>query len=287
MANQNPSLPELIKRDSYKNRFNEVLGKNAAGFMSALLNIYQNNKLLQECDGRSIIGAAGLAATLHLSITPSLSQAYIVPFKGKAQFQVGVRGYIQLAHRTGQYTRIHAGKVYEGEFKGFNPITGEPVLGEKVSDEVVGYVAYFRLVNGFEKTLYMDKEEVEEFAMEYSSSYKYDKRSGKKTSPWSTNFDEMATKTVLKKILRTWGVLSADLATALQGDQAIVDKNTFTYVDNGGNVQNRGEVYLPEEQPTVDVDTGEVVEDLKLEPETTTGTEYESISPFIESDKNE
>ena len=257
MANQN--LPAMLNNEVIKNRFNEVLGKNAAGFTSALLNIYQGSKQLQECDARSILGAAGLAATLKLSITPSLGQAYIVPFKGKAQFQVGVHGYIQLAHRTGQYTRSHAGKVCEGEFKGFNPITGEPVLGEKISDEVVGYVAYMRLVNGFEKTLFMSKAEVEEHAQKYSQSY------SKSYSPWSTHFDEMASKTVLKKLLRTWGVLSADLATAIQGDQSVVDKNTFTYTDNGGNVQNRDEIYLPEEQPNVDAETGEVMETINVE----------------------
>ena len=122
MANQNQNLPAMLNNEVIKNRFNEVLGKNAAGFTSALLNIYQGSRQLQECDARSILGAAGLAATLNLSITPSLGQAYIVPFKGKAQFQVGVRGYIQLAHRTGQYMRIHAGKVFYGELKGFHPI---------------------------------------------------------------------------------------------------------------------------------------------------------------------
>ena len=257
MANQN--LPAMLNNEVIKNRFNEVLGKNAAGFTSALLNIYQGSKQLQECDARSILGAAGLAATLKLSITPSLGQAYIVPFKGKAQFQVGVHGYIQLAHRTGQYTRIHAGKVCEGEFKGFNPITGEPILGEKISDEVVGYVAYMRLVNGFEKWLYMSVAEIKEHGQKYSQSY------SKSYSPWSTNFDAMACKTVLKKLLRTWGVLSADLATAIQGDQSVVDKNTFTYTDNGGNVQNREEIYLPEEQPNVDAETGEVMETINVE----------------------
>ena len=257
MANQN--LPALLNSDVIKNRFNEVLGKNAAGFTSALLNIYQGNRQLQDCDARSILGAAGLAATLKLSITPSLGQAYIVPFKGKAQFQVGVKGYVQLAHRTGQYTRLHAGKICEGELRGFNPITGEAILGEKVSDEAVGYVAYMKLVNGFEKALFMSKTEIENHAQKYSQSY------GKSYSPWSTNFDEMASKTVLKKLLRSWGVLSADLATALQGDQSVADKNTFTYVDNGGTVQNRDEIYLPEDQPEVDTNTGEVVEELKLE----------------------
>ena len=155
---------------------------------------------------------------------------------------------------------MHAGKICEGELRGFNPITGEAILGEKISDEVVGYVAYMKLVNGFEKVLFMKRAEIEKHAQKYSQSY------GKSYSPWSTNFDEMASKTVLKKLLRTWGTVSTDLATALQGDQSVADKNTFTYVDNGNTVQNREEIYLPEDQPAVDAETGEV-EELKSEVE--------------------
>lgn len=270
MANQPiPQLPALLKSDKIKARFNEVLGKNAAPFMSAILTIYNGNEQLQKCDGFSILGAAGLAATLNLSVTPSLGQAYIVPFKGKndvyqAQFQVGVRGLVQLAHRTKQYAALHAGKVCEGEIAGFNPVTGEPIIGEKISDEVVGYVAYMRLVNGFEKSIYMTTAEIEAHALKYSKSYGYDKRFGKKSSPWSTHFDAMASKTVLKRLLNAWGILSADMAQALQSDQAVVDKSTITYVDNGGNTQARSEIFVseidePEPDLTVDVETGEVI----------------------------
>ena len=260
MAN---NLPALLNTDTIKNRFNEILGKNAAGFMSALLNIYNNNNQLQQCDSRSILGAAGLAATTDLSITPSLGQAYIVPYKGKAQFQIGWRGLVQLAHRTGQYAALHAGKVYEGQITGFNPKTGEPELGEKISDKVIGYVAYMRLVNGFEKTLYMSVEELEQHALKYSMSYGYDKKNNRKSSPWTTNFDAMASKTVLKRLLNAWGVLSTEMAEVIQGDQSVVDKNTFTYVDNGGNTQSRDAIYLPEEQPiSYDTETGEVIEEV-------------------------
>ena len=261
MANQN--LPAMLGNVKIKNRFNEVLGKNAASFTSALLNIYNANAMLQNCDPRSILGAAGLAATLNLSITPSLGQAYIVPFKGKAQFQIGVRGLVNLAHRTGKYVALHAGKVCEGELQGFNPFTGEPIQGEKISDTVVGYVAYMRLVNGFEKWVYMTVAEIEAHAEKYSQSYGYDKRSGKKSSPWSTNFEAMASKTVLKKLLNSWGILSADMAEAIQGDQSVVDRNEFTYVDNKGDVQTRDQLYIPEttEEPLeFDTETGEVVE---------------------------
>ena len=112
-----------------------------------------------------------------------------------------------------------------------------------------------RLNNGFEKTLYMTLAEIEEHAKKYSQSY------GKSFSPWSTNFDAMASKTVLKKLLNTWGILSADMAEAMQADQSVVDKNTFEYVDNGGNVQNRDNVYVPEDDETIDAETGEVIEE--------------------------
>lgn len=252
-------LPEKLNSDAIKNRFNEILGKNSAAFMSTLLNIYNGNSKLQECDARSILSAAGLAAVTKLSITPSLGQAYIVPFKGKATFQVGVRGLIQLAHRTGRYATLHAGKVCEGEFKGFNPLTGEPERGEKVSDTVVGYIAYMRLVNGFEKYLYMTVEELQAHAEKYSQSYAYDLRNNKKTSTWSTNFEAMASKTVLKRLLNHWGILSTDMVRAIQGDQSIVDKNTFTYIDNGGDVQERDALYIEEDGLISDAETGEVV----------------------------
>lgn len=269
MAN---NLPAMLNSEAIKNRLNEVFGKNAGAVKSALLSIYNGNKQLQECDERSILGAVGFAGVLNLSITPSLGQAYIVPYKGKAQFQVGVRGYVQLAHRTGKYVALHAGKIYEGELSGFNPFTGEPERGGKISDEVVGYGAYMELTNGFHKFIYMTKAEIEAHAEKYSQSYRTDKNKGWNSSPWSTNFDAMANKTVLKKLLNTWGILSAEMAEALQGDQSVVDKDTFTYVDNGGNVQTRDGIYthddapaIAEPEPTidadfVDADTGEVVE---------------------------
>ena len=245
MANQ--GLVSYVNNEVMKKAIEAKLGKNAAQFTAALVNIYNSNKLLQSCEPRSIVGAAMVAATMGLSITPSLGQAYVVPFQGRATFQIGSKGLIQLAHRTGKYVRLHAGKVYAGELKGFNSLNGEPIAGEKISDEVVGYVAYMRLINGFEKTLYMTVAELEEHALKYSQSYAYDKRSGKKSSPWSTHFDAMARKTVLKRLLTQWGVLSTELAKVIQADQSVVDKNTFEYVDNGGDVQSREEIYVPED----------------------------------------
>ena len=284
-AKKENAFKALLQSESYQKRFREVLKDNTDSFVSSLINIYNGNEYLQRCNSRSILGAAVLAATLHLSITPSLGQAYVVPYKTKdgwqATFQIGVKGLLKLAHNSGQYTKIHAGKVFEGELRGFNPITGDYIIGQKVSDKIVGYIAFIRLVNGFEKTLFMSLDEIEKHALQYSQSYAADKRFNKKNSPWSTNFDAMATKTVLKKILHNFGILSTDVQTAPHADRTVVDKNSFTYVDGDGSVINRNEFFFPDsnkEIPTtatsvqnaiVDANIGEVVQDdLPVETET-------------------
>lgn len=237
MANQ--SLSVWLNNPAIKKKIIDRLGQNAAAFISTLSAIHQSNELLQKCDGRSILGAAFLAASLNLSIAPSLAHAYIVPYKGKdgnyyAQFQISAKGYIQLALRSGQYVRIYAGKVCEGEINGFNPATGEPVFGKRISDLVVGYIAYFKLINGFEKFFFMSKAEVENHAKKYSQSY----RSSKASSPWTSNFDDMAIKTVLKALLRKWGILSADLNSAFVDDQDSDDREPSSFLDNVHNSDN-------------------------------------------------
>lgn len=264
MANQSLTIKQYIEAPAISTGLEKLLGKKAQALKSNILNIVSNNQQFKDCDPRSITGAAVCATVNNLSIAPGLGQAYIVPFKGKAQLQIGWKGYVQLAHRTGQYARIHAGKVFEGEISDLNPFTGVPERGEKISDKVVGYIAYFRLVNGYEKYLYMTLAELEEHALKYSQSYAYDRRNGKKSSPWSTHFDAMACKTVLKKLLSNWGILSTEMANAIQADQSVVDRDTFTYVDNGGNSQNRNDIYLPDEPFTVEseiVDAEQVSEE--------------------------
>lgn len=248
------TLPALLENDAVKKRFVEVLDKNAGSFMQSLLTVYNGNEQLKRCEPMSILAAAGLAATLNLSISPALGYAYIVPFGNKAQFQIGWKGLVQLAHRTGRYTRLHSGVVYEGQIRGVDCITGELIRGEKLSEEVVGYAAYMELTNGFSKALYMTKDEVEAHALEFSQTYRADKQKNWKSSNWSKFFDRMACKTVLKLLLNRWGIISADLMTAIQGDQSVVTKTTFTYVDNSGDTVKREE--FPEE---VDMETGEIL----------------------------
>ena len=232
-----PTLQQLLNREGIKRRFEELLDKSAPSFISSILTIVKGNSKLQECSPNSVLAAAGIAAALKLPINPSLGLAYIVPYKGQAQFQMGYRGFIQLAMRSGQYRTLNAGAVCEGQIAEIDFVTGEIVRGEKISDNVVGYVAFMELINGFRKSLYMSNEELQAHAEKYSQSYAYDLRSGKRTSVWSTNFPAMAKKTVLKRLLSTFGIISIDqqsldLATALQTDQAAITEDGLRYVDN-------------------------------------------------------
>lgn len=237
MPKEQPTLQQLLNLPHIRRRFEELLDKSAPSFISSILTIYNSNAKLRECSLNSILAAAGIAAALKLPINPSLGLAYIVPYNKQAQFQLGYRGYIQLAMRSGQYRTLNTGAVRAGQIADIDFITGEIVRGEKISDEVVGYVAYMELINGFNKTLYMTEDELREHAEKYSQSYAYDLKYGKKSSPWTTHFDAMAKKTVLKRLLSNFGVISIDqqslaLATALQADQAVITEDGFRYIDN-------------------------------------------------------
>lgn len=230
-------LQKLLNSAGVKNRFDELLDHSSASFTSSILTIFRSNSRLQECSPNSILSAAGIAAALKLPINPSLGFAYIVPYKNQAQFQIGWRGLVQLAMRSGLYATLNSGAVREGQIQEIDFITGEIIRGEKISDKIVGYVAYMELLNGFRKSLYMTLEEIQAHAQKYSQSYAYDLKSGKKSSVWSTNFEAMAKKTVLKRLLSSFGIMSidqksADLATALQADQSVVTDAGLRYVDN-------------------------------------------------------
>lgn len=237
MKQETPTLQQLLNSAGIKRRFEELLDNSAPSFVSSILTIVRGNSKLQECSPNSILSAAGIAAALKLPINPSLGFAFIVPYKNQAQFQLGFKGFVQLAMRSGQYRTLNSGAVREGQIKEIDFITGEIIRGEKISDEIVGYVAYMELINGFKKSLFMTVEELQAHAEKYSQSYAYDLRSNRKTSVWSTNFDAMAKKTVLKKLLGNFGIISIDqqsaaLATALQADQAVITEEGFRYIDN-------------------------------------------------------
>lgn len=261
MKQDSPTLQQLLNSEGIKRRFEELLDNAAPSFISSILTIFNSNPKLRECSPNSILSAAGIAAALKLPINPSLGFAFIVPYKNQASFQIGTKGFIQLAMRSGQYRTLNAGAVCEGQIKEIDFETGAIIRGEKISDEVVGYVAHMELINGFKKSLYMTVEELRAHAEKYSQSYRYDLSYGKKSSVWSTNFDAMAKKTVLKRLLSNFGIISIDqqsaaLATALQADQAVITDEGFRYIDN-----ERGEEKVMPFNELIDLHDEEIPDD--------------------------
>jgi recombination protein RecT len=215
-ANSQNNVKSLLANVGYKKRFEEILGKKAAGFMSSLINLTNSDVNLSKADANSVIASAVVAATLDLPVDKNLGFAWILPYGTRAQFQLGYKGYIQLALRTGQYKNINVIEIYKGQLIDFNPLTEELKLdfSKKESNEVIGYAAYIKLVNGFEKTAYKPKEDVTAHAKRFSKTFN--------NGPWKTDFDAMAKKTVLKNTLSKWGILSIEMQTAIQADQAVI-----------------------------------------------------------------
>ncbi|WP_270659771.1 recombinase RecT [Paraclostridium bifermentans] len=257
-------IKQLLDRDVYKKRINEIMGKKAAPFMASIVNV-SNLPSLKDSDPNSIISSAIVAATLDLPIDQNLGFAYIVPYNTKegkkAQFQMGYRGYIQLAMRTGQYKTINAIEIYKGEIKRVNRLTGEIEFNDDEDlidrDTVVGYMAYFKLLNGFEKTLYMTKEEMERHAKKYSQSYSSQKKWVVDSSLWSTDFDGMAIKTVIKRLLSKYGILSVEMQNAISNDQAVMNnEGKPEYVDN----EVKEEIAQNANKKTIDIPQENVVD---------------------------
>ena len=235
-------VKEIFGRESVMKNLKAMIGSKAQGFATSVLSAVNNNNMLQSANANSVYTSAMVAASLDLPINPNLGFAAIVPYKDKktgictAQFQIMTRGIIQIAIRSGQYSRITNSIVYEGQLVKQDPFTDEYIFdfNAKTSDTIVGYVAYFRTVGGFEKYFYMTKEDVEAHGRKYSKTYS--------NGVWSSDFNAMALKTVLKLLLSKYGILSVEMQRAITMDQAEVrgeintvediDAVEVAYVDN-------------------------------------------------------
>jgi len=237
---------QFFTQENVKKRFEELLGKKSVGFVSSVLQVVNGSKALQNADTNTVFQAAMMAATLDLPINQNLGFAYIIPYNESrqiegqwrqvavAQMQIGWKGFVQLAQRSGQYLRINVTEVYENQFKSYNNLTEELIADFDIDGdgEIVGYASYFKLINGFEKTCYWSRAKVEKHAKKYSISYK-----GTGKTPWKDvdQFHEMAKKTVLKNMLSKWGILSIEMQKALVSDQGVikdVDTEDISYPDN-------------------------------------------------------
>lgn len=232
----------VIASPKVKDRMNELLGKESAAFLSSVLDLYSSDGYLAKCNAADVMTECMKAAALKLPISKSLGFAYVVPYDNKPKFQVGYKGMIQLAQRTGQYKYINADMVYEGETVRNDRITGMVQIdGKPKSEKVIGYFAYFQLLNGFEKCVYWTREKVLSHAQRYSKSF------SQNGSTWQTNFDAMALKTVLRNILSKYGIMSIEMVNAISDDDEVESE-----VAQNANAKP---IVLPENPSEVVVDT--------------------------------
>lgn len=262
--NNNNTLSTYLSRNDIKNKINEVIGgKNGHRFISAIVSAVNNNTELEKCSNSSILSAALLGESLNLSPSPQLGQYYLVPFKVKgmrpvAQFQLGYKGYIQLAIRSGQYKKLNVVSIKEGELIKFDPLNEEIEVNlindeeEREKAETIGYYAMFEYINGFRKAIYWSKRKMLNHALTYSQSYRKDKRDGTKYSFWSKDFDGMAYKTMLRQLISKWGIMSIDMQQAFDNDMAVINEDgTHEYIDNKideANIVEPEEVTIQEKE---------------------------------------
>ncbi|WP_270249839.1 recombinase RecT [Lactococcus lactis] len=228
-------ISKYLKQDNIMQQLSETLGRNSAPLVTSALTAIANNYQLKDATPVSVLTALMKAAALNLTVDPNLGFAYLVPYKRnfkengqwvnvtEAQLQIGYKGLVQLALRSGQIKSVNTGTIYDSEFKGYNKITGEFTIDETIipdedKDEVAGYFAYVQLVNGGEVKQFSRKKQIEHFAKKYSKAYSYDLDNNKKSSPWSTEFNAMAEKTVLKQVLK-FVPMSLEMQEAVSVDE--------------------------------------------------------------------
>lgn len=272
LVNKEPkqTFSAFLATDAMKKKINEMVGgKDGQQFVTAIISAVSTNPQLAECENSSIVSAALLGQALKLSPSPQLGQYYIVPFNNSdkgckvAQFQLGYKGYIQLAIRSGQYKKINVLAIKEGELIEYDPLN-EEIKVNLIEDEelreqakTIGYYAMFEYLNGFIKTLYWSKNKMLAHADKYSKAFsvnatkgKYPKvsfadfESGKVaeedmwkySSFWYKDFDGMAYKTMLRQLISKWGIMSIDMQTAMEKDMAVIKENgDYEYIDNNSN----------------------------------------------------
>ena len=238
------TLKSYFSNEACLKNLQAMLGQKAQGFATSVLSVVNNNKLLQGASPQSIYASAMVAASLDLPISPSLGFAAIVPYGSVAQFQIMTRGLIQLAIRSGQYTRITNAIVHKGELVKYDPFKDEYIFdaSKRESDEVIGYVAYFRTVGGFEKYFYMTKDEAMAHGKRYSKSY---------GGLWTTSPDAMCLKTVTKLLLSKFGILSIEMQRAIKFDQGVA-QGDFSQISTIEEIDNAEVEYMDNPQGDID-----------------------------------
>lgn len=262
---QKQTFSAFLSTDAMKKKINEIVGgEKGQQFITAIISAVSTNPQLAECDHSTILSAALVGQALNLSPSPQLGQYYMVPFNDNkrgckvAQFQIGYKGYIQLAIRSGYYKKLNVLAIKEGELVKYDALN-EDIEVKLIEDEeerekapTIGYYAMFEYLNGFRKTLYWTKKHMEAHAEKYSMGYK----AHKGYTFWEKDFDGMAYKTMLRQLISKWGIMSVDMQKAMESDMAeIKEDGTYEYVDNEFEVTESIQEETQQEQQAVTENT--------------------------------
>lgn len=260
------TIKQYIQDDSVKSRIKELLKDKEQQFIISLMSTVNSNKLLESCNPQSIINVALTAASMDLPINQNLGFAYIIPYKQKdgtylAQFQMGYKGFIQLAQRSGQFKTINVSDVRQGELLSIDRLSGEMKFDwkeDRLNLPVIGYVGYMELVNGFKKSLYMTREELKAHGLRFSQTMK------KGFGLWTSDFDAMASKTVIKLLLAKYAPLTVDMQKAQLADQSIIKgENDFEYIDNAPELPEEIAKEKEKQRLVKHINDSKTIEDLK------------------------
>ena len=259
IVSSKPKFSVTIQSDAMKKLINNTLGdpERAKRFIASITSAVASNPALQECENNSIVAGALLGEALNLSPSPVLANYYLVPYENKkrgikeAQFQMGWKGFYQLAVRSGQYKSINVIEIKDGELVSYDPLNEEIEVNIITDDllretkETIGYYASFTYLNGFKKILYWSKDKMLAHANRYSKAFDLEtykkiqagqipeKDMWKYSSPWYTMTDEMSKKTILKQLISKYGIMSIDMQEAVVKDQSVINQDgTYNYVDN-------------------------------------------------------
>lgn len=264
LANSQPKtgIAAYLGGDKVRKNIAGVIGEsNVTRFISSIVSAVQINPKLAACTNGSILNAALQGEALQLAPSPQLGQFYMVPYdkrekvngkwetvSSEAQFQMGWKGYVQLAIRSGQYRKIVVSEIKFGE-AAYNPITEDIILSpimdpeEREKAETVGYYVMFELVNGFRKDMYWPRAKMDAHARKYSKAYQYDLKEKKSSSVWTTDFDAMAKKTMIRQLLSKWGIMSVEMQQAFEKDMSVIDEDgTARYIDNDSAINVEAQV---------------------------------------------
>ena len=278
----------VMNNSYYQTLLQNTLKENKGTFTTSLMELATSDEKLLQCAPNALMAEALKAASLHLPLNKQLGQCYILPFKNHGVMTptlvVGTKGYLQLAMRTGKYETINSDVVYEGELKGYDKVTGNLDLsGVRTSNVPVGYFAYMKMKNGFSKLLYMSLDEVCLYAKQYSPTVKFSEKATPATLKelalkqaasgvsdgvgWYSNFESMALKTVLRRLLSKWGELS-------------IENNDILNIDEAPSAEQQRDEEFAEAKEVIEVDaeTGEIKQPAGEDPEAQTETKKFKLS---------